>query len=127
MIPYFQGWHPKNVKFEPASEAEKDAFIKFWEPHAQKYSGSYAFWTITMCNRHRLNVSEAVKHILDFADKIENPEHMSAMMTQAEIREFKILHLLCAPREILVTASKLLCLRERYMFASAFLKSLQEK
>jgi len=126
MTPYFQGWHPKNVKFEPASQEEKNAFHRFWEPYSQKYASSYVFWSIIMCNTHKLNVSESFKYILDSIAKIENPEHMTAMMTQAEIREFKILHMLCAPKEILATASKLLCLRERYMFASAFLKSLQE-
>lgn len=123
MRDFYEGWKPKKIKVEeptPEQSAKFLNFVKKLRPWATQ------FWLIRLGIPHKRRVANAYKQCLNeiSEDRVDSPYHMTAMLTEDERRAFKILHLYNADKDILFYAAAILCLRERFMFASTILDSI---
>ena len=124
MRDFYEGWKPKKIKPEeptPEQSAKFLNFVKLLKPWAAQ------FWIIRLGIPHNKRVASAYTYALSqmTSGKVESPYHMTAMITQDESRAFKILYAYSADKDVLFYAAAILCLRERFMFASTILDSLK--
>lgn len=122
------GWHPKPIKFEPPSDEEVETFLAAVEattlPPASKW-----WWRNHASTEHKCRVYQAYIFALDalYYGWAESPQHTAGLLDRQDIIQFTKLVEHKFSKELLATASKLLCLRERFMFAATLHKAFTKE
>lgn len=122
------GWHPKPVKFEPPSDEDLTTFEAAVEASTLSTASKW-WWKQHLQTDHKCRVYEAYKFALDalYYGWAESPQHTAALLDRQDIIQFNKLVEHQFSKELVSTAGKLLCLRERYMFAATLHKAFNKE
>ena len=122
MRDFYDGWKPRAIKAEPPKPEQLAKFLNIVKNMKPWAAG---FWINEISKTHSDRTAEAYRRVINSLTlkKANSPYHMTAMLTQEELRAFSLLYVY-NDKDILFCGGAILCLRERFMLASTIFQSL---